>query len=119
MKNIKKTFKTLRGFKNFVGRHATPISTILNGEFYNYPKRYHVTLEGKALEQFATMLSGYLYMGKEQQAMIKRAVMEHHTDPHGYLQCFYLDYYHGEFGISNSLSGEAFEYCRRKFLKTI
>ena len=119
MKNIKKTFKTLRGFKNFVGQHATPISTILNGEFYNYPKRYHVTLEGKALEQFATMLSGYLYMGKEQQAMIKHAVMEHHTDPHGYLQCFYLDYHHGEFWISNSLSGEAFEYCRRKFLKTI
>ena len=112
-----KRFKTLKGFYNFVGSQIT-IARLLNGEFYIYPNRYKVTLEGKALEQIADIIAKYLYNDKEKQVRIRKAVMNHQTDRDEYLQCFYLSQSRdGEFFISNSLSGDAFNYCRRKFLQ--
>lgn len=117
-----KRFKTLKGFQQFVGcnwHNSIPVSKVLNGEFYIYPNRYHIYLDGNALEQFATMVAEYLYSDKEKQEKIRKAIMEHQSDKGEYLQSFYLSLHNGEFYINNSLSGEAFNYCRRKFLQQI
>lgn len=118
-----KRFKTLKGFQRFVGHNwfnSIPVSKVLNGEFYIYPNRYMIVLEGTALEQFATMVAEYLYSDKVKQETIRKAIMEHQSDKGEYLQSFYLSLHNdGEFYINNSLSGEAFNYCRRKFLQQI
>ena len=114
-----KRFKTLKGFQRFVGSNSIPVSKVLNGEFYIYPNHYHIYLDGNALEQFATMVAEYLYSDKEKQEKIRKAIMEHQSDKGEYLQSFYLSLHNGEFYINNSLSGEAFNYCRRKFLQQI
>lgn len=115
-----KKFKTLKGLCKFAGK-VIPVSRILNEEFFIYPNRYRIILEGTALEQFATMLAEYLYKGRKQQEQIREAVIRHQSDRGEYLQCFFLYYdtKNDTIFINNCLSGEAFEYCRRKFLKQL
>ena len=115
-----KRFKTLKGFQRFVGSNSIPVSKVLNGEFYIYPNHYHIYLDGNALEQFATMVAEYLYKDESHQEKIRKAIMERQTDRHEYLQSFFLSRHRdGTFYICNILSGEAFNYCRRKFLQQI
>lgn len=118
-----KRFKTLKGFQQFVGcnwHNSIPVSKVLNEEFFIYPYRYRIILEGAAIVQFATMVAEYLYKDKEKQEKIRKAIIEHQSDRGEYLQSFYLSLHNdGEFYINNSLSGEAFNYCRRKFLQQI
>lgn len=112
-----KTYKTLEGFlksstKGKVCKYLR-ICDILNNNSIKFE------LQGKALNQFAELVSNYLYSGKTARLDIKNAIIRGCNDKNEYLQCFYLSNRNGKFYVSNSLSGEAFEYCRRKFYKTL
>jgi len=121
-----KTYKTLEGFFKAATKDKTynslRICDILNHNIFYDKKNYKpikFELKGKAIEQFADLVSKCLYTGKSARLEISNAIINGCNDKDEYLQCFYLDKHNDIFYISNSLSGEAFEYCRRKFYKTL
>lgn len=121
-----KTYKTLDGFfkaatKN-KGYDMLRICDILNNNIFHDKNTYKPVkfeLTGQAMEDFADLVSKYLYVGKSARLTIKDAIKNNCGDKEEYLQCFYLSKHKGKFYVSNSLSGEAFDYCKRKFYKTL
>lgn len=116
MKN--KKYKTLNGLTK-AATYQIRVSDILNGKMTVNGKYCNVVLEGDALQQFATMLGNYLYTTKERSDVVVNAVINRSYCDASFLQCFYLCKGSKKFYINNSLSGEAFNYCRRNFMKSI
>ncbi len=116
-----RTFKTLQGFLKSCYSQVT-VENILNnrtsfksGSSYKYDT---FRLENEALSEFALLFSKYLYSTKERQQQVYEAIISKRGD-YSFFQCFYLSEYKGKLRIGNSLSGEAYNYCRREFIKTI
>lgn len=116
-----RTFKTLRGFYNSCYSQVT-VENILSGrtafKSKNSYKYDTFRLESEVLSEFALLFSKYIYSTKERQQQVYEAIT-HGRGDYSYFQCFYLSKSTGKLYISNSLSGEAFTYCRREFMKTI
>lgn len=116
MKTMK--YKTLSGLVK-AAKYQIGVSDILNGKMTLNDKYCNVILEGDALTQIATMLGNYLYATKERADVVVNAVINRSFCDASFLQCFYLCKGVNGFYLGNSLSGEAFNYCRRGFMKSI
>lgn len=116
-----RTFKTLRGFYKSCYSQVT-VENILSGhtafKSKNSYKYDTFRLSGEALKEFALLFSKYIYSTKERQQQVYEAIISQRGD-YSFFQCFYLSEYKGKLRIGNSLSGEAYNYCRREFMKTI
>lgn len=116
-----RTFKTLQGFYKSCYSQVT-VENILSGRTAFKSKSSYkydtFRLENEALSEFAKLFSTYIYSTKEKQQQVYEAIVSKRGD-YSFFQCFYLSQHNGKLCISNSLSGEAFNYCRRKFMKSI
>lgn len=114
-------FKTLQGFCKSCYSQVT-VEDVLSGRtVFKSGGSYKFDtfrLSDEALREFAKIFSGWLYSTKERQQQVYEAIISKRGDA-SYFQCFYLSEYKGKFRIGNSLSGEAYNYCRREFIKTI
>lgn len=74
-------------------------------------------LSEQARKEAAELFASYLYSKGARRAEVAEGLREGWGDL-SLFQCFYFSYKPGR-GVwcSNSLSGEAFEYCRRKYLR--
>lgn len=117
-------FKTLRGFLNSTYRKNIAVESLLNGRgfFYRKDDRYacceNFQLSNEALKEFADIFSKYLYSTKSKADEVRYGIINHLGD-NSYLQAFYISLNGNNIRISNSLSGEAFNYCKRKFKASI
>lgn len=116
-----RTFKTLRGFYKSCYSQVT-VENILNGrtafKSKNSYKYDTFILSNEALKEFALLFSKYIYSTKERQRQVYESIISKRGD-YSFFLCFYLSEYKGKLRIGNSLSGEAYNYCRREFIKTI
>lgn len=115
---VTKKYKTLSGLIK-AATHQIRVYDILNGKMTLNGKYCNVVLEGDALTQLSELLGNYLYATKERANAVINAVINRSYCDASFLQCFYLCKGVNGFYISNSLSGEAFNYCRRGFMKSI
>lgn len=109
MKTIK--YKTLNGLLNQT-RQMT-VEQFLNRRFHHNTKGWiNFELEGYCYEIVLERFSKYCFATKKAQNKLFFNLINNYGDP-SLFQCFYID----KNGFSNSLSGEAFDYCIRRFNK--
>jgi hypothetical protein len=117
MRTIKRTYKTLNGFLNAVGKHTVSVYLSMGG----YPlikdgKRYELYLDDSAKEELGE------YMAKEWSKRYHNFVVDAFKNSEGdfsYFQCFYIERYDGRIRIGNSLAGESFDYCKKMWKKSV
>lgn len=109
MKTIK--YKTLNGLLNQT-RQMT-VEQFLNGRFHHNTKGWiNFKLDEKEKEKVLERFSKYCFATKKAQKQMFNNLVNNYGDP-SLFQCFYID----KRGFINSLSGESFDYCRRRFNK--
>lgn len=114
MKTLK--YKTLQGLLK-----KTPQITIMqlfSGRFNHTTKGgCNFKLDEDEKRKAATLFARYIYKNEHRVKQIVEALMNGRGDL-SLFQCFYIEYSpkHGVY-CSNSLSGEAFEYCRRAYVR--
>lgn len=109
MKTIK--YKTLNGLLNQT--RQMNMEQFLNGRFHHNTKGWiNFDLDGYIYDIVLELFSKYCFATKKAQKQMFHNLVNNCGDT-SLLQCFYID----KKGFSNSLSGEAFDYCRRRFNK--
>lgn len=111
-------FKTLKGLMKSAGKSLVSVEKVLDQRiwFKNGHKTEEFVLEDSALKEVAEILSNNWSKGYHKRVVEK--VMGRHGD-NSYLQCFYIESCNdGSFRVGNSLSGEAYSYCKRMWLKS-
>ena len=115
MKAIK--YKTIKGLLSQSGQMT--IEYFFRNMFYHMSRRKFCgfSIDDSQKRQVAEKFAEYLLSSKKRRADLVDALMNERGDL-GYFQCFYVNYdnKHGVY-INNSLSGEAFEHCKRMYLK--
>lgn len=109
-------YKTLKGLLKQTSQMS--IERLFTGRFYHNTQRYcNFTLAESEKRKAAEKFAEYLISTKKRRSDLVEALMNERGEL-DYFQCFYIDYSpkHG-FYCSNSLSGEAFEHCKRMYLK--
>ena len=117
MRTIKKYYKTLNGFLNAVGKNNVSVYLSMRG----YPvvkdgKRYELYLEDSAKEELGEYMAEL--WSKRYHNFVVDAFKESKGD-FSYFQCFYIERYNGTIHIGNSLSGDAYDYCKKMWKKTV
>lgn len=114
-------FKTAKGFIKSSYLQVT-IENIMSGRttFCHNGKYKHENfkLSSDVVREIAKEFSAYLYSTKERANEVFDAFMRHRGD-YSFFQCFYVEWSGKSLRFSTSLSGEAFNYCRREFMKSI
>ena len=113
-----KHYKTLNGFFRNAKSNQVTIKELFGNRAYLCGKHQSFRLSDEATKQVSLLISEYLYTSKSRQKELYNALIERNGD-FSFFQCFYLDKNKSGFHISNSLSGEAFDHCRRKFMQSI
>ena len=109
MKTIK--YKTLNGLLSQT-RQMT-MEQFLNKRFHHKTKGWiNFDLDGYIYDIVLELFSKYCFATKKAQKQMFHNLVNNYGDP-SLFQCFYID----KRGFSNSLSGEAFDYCKRRFNK--
>lgn len=111
-------FKTLKGLMKSVGKSLVSVADVLDQImwFKNGHKIEKFVLEDSALKEVAEILADNWSKGYHKRVVEK--VMANEGD-NSYLQCFYIESCNdGSFRVGNSLSGEAYNYCKRMWLKS-
>lgn len=115
MKTIK--YKTIRGLLSQSGQMT--IEYFFRNTFYHMSRREFCgfSIDDSQKRQVAEKFAEYLLSSKKRRADLVDALMNERGDL-GYFQCFYINYdkKRGLY-ISNSLSGEALNHCKRVYLK--
>ena len=109
-------YKTLRGLLR-----QTPQMTIeqlFSGKMYHKTQgwiTFHLSEDAK--RDAAELFAEYLLSKKGRRTELAEALMDGRGDL-SLFQCFYINY-SPKYGVycNNSLSGEAFDYCKRMYLK--
>lgn len=110
-------FKTLRGLVRSASGQLTA-ENLFSGRVYLSNGRgwCNVVLSDRARLEAAEMFAAYCVASKSRRADMVEALAGGRGD-FSLFQCFYLvDYGHG-LQFTNSLSGSAFEWCKREYLR--
>lgn len=94
------------------------IERLFSGRFYHKTKGWcNFTLAESEKRKAAEKFAEYLLSTKKRRADLVEALMNGRGEL-DYFQCFYINY-SPKYGVycNNSLSGEAFEHCKRMYLK--
>lgn len=112
-------YKTLRGLLANCDGQMKICDLFGSGRGYKRGRGFFSFELGESARiEAARKFAGYLYATKgERRAEVAEGLARGWGDL-TLFQCFYIDYKKGR-GVycSNSLSGEAFDYCRRKYLR--
>lgn len=111
-------FKTLKGLMKSVGKSLVSVEKVLDQRiwFKNGHKTETFVLEDSALKEVAEILADNWSKGYRKRVVEK--VMAKYGD-NSYLHCFQIESLKdGSFRVGNSLSGEAYDYCKRMWLKS-
>lgn len=109
MRTIK--YKTLIGLLNQTKQIT--IEQFLNGRFHHNTKGWiNFKLDKEEKKKVLESFSKYCFLSKKAQNKLFFNLINNYGDP-SLFQCFYID----KKGFSNSLSGESFNYCVRKYSK--
>ena len=111
-----KNYKTLRGLLKHTNQMT--IEQLFSGRFYHKTKGWcNFTLAESEKREAAEKFAKYLLSNKQRQNDLVAALMDGRGEL-DYFQCFYIDY-SKKYGVycSNSLSGDAYNYCKRMYLK--
>ena len=115
MKTIK--YKTIRGLLSQSGQMT--IEYFFRNMFYHMSRREFCgfSIDDSQKRQVAEKFAEYLLSSKKRRADLVEALMDS-RGALSYFQCFYVEYNdkHGLF-FCCSLCGEAFEHCKRMYLK--
>lgn len=114
-------FKTTKSFLKSCYSQVTIESVMSGRATFNHKgrcKHENFKLSNEAIREIAKGFSEYLYSTKERANEVFNAFI-HHRGDYSFFQCFYIEYNGNVLRFSNSLSGEAFNYCRREFMKSI
>ena len=114
-------FKTAKGFIKSSYLQVS-IENIMSGRttfcHNGSYKHENFKLSSDAIREIEKGFSEYLYSTKERANKVFDAFMQHRGD-YSFFQCFYVEWRGNSLRFSTSLSGEAFNYCRREFMKSI
>lgn len=114
-------FKTAKGFLKSSYSQVT-IENIMSGRttfcHNGVYKHENFKLSSDVICEIAEGFSKYLYSTKGRANEVFDAFMQQRGD-YSFFQCFYVEWGGNSLRFSNSLSGEAFNYCRREFMKSI
>lgn len=116
-----RTFKTLQRFCESCYSQVTVEDVLTSRTVFKSGNSYKFDtfrLSDEALREFAKLFSESLYSTKERQQQVYDAIISKRGDA-SFFQCFYLSGDKGNLRISNSLPGETYNYCRRKFMESI
>lgn len=110
-------YKTLRGLIRASQCQLTA-GNLFNGRVYLSNGRgwCNVILSDRARLEAAQMFAAYCVTNKARRADMVAALVAGRGD-FSLFQCFYFVNYGREVHISNSLSGSAFEWCKREYLR--
>lgn len=111
-------YKTLRGLLANCDGQIKCSDLFGTGRAYKRGRGFFSFELGKdARNEAANIFAGYLYAKGARRAEVAEGLAKGLGDL-SLFQCFFIDYKKGR-GVrcSNSLSGEAFEYCRRNYLR--
>ena len=115
MKTIK--YKTIKGLLKQCSQMT--VEDFFSGMMYHKSKNKYLCFDLDDTERLkvAEKFAEYLLSSKKRRADLVDALMEGRGDL-SYFQCFYVEYNdkHGPF-FCCSLCGEAFEHCKRMYLK--
>lgn len=115
MKTIK--YKTINGILKQCSQMT--VEDFFSGMMYHKSKNKYLRFDLDDAERLkvAEKFAEYLLSSKKRRADLVDALMDGRGDL-SYFQCFYVEYNdkHGLF-FCCSLSGEAFEHCKRMYLK--
>lgn len=116
--NIMRTlhYKTLTGLLRQTQQMT--VEQLFTGRFNHKTKGWcNFTLDEGEKRIAAKMFAKYIYQNPHRVEQITEALMAGRGEL-DLFQCFYIDY-SPKYGIycSNSLSGDAFDYCRRMYVK--
>lgn len=104
-------YKTLIGLLNQTKQMT--MEQFLNKRFHHKTKGWiNFDLDGYIYEIVLERFSKYCFATKKAQNKLFFNLINNYRDP-SLFQCFYID----KNGFSNSLAGEAFDYCIRRFNK--
>lgn len=109
-------YKTLRGLLKQTSQMS--IYKFFSGRIYRSGKgECNFTLAESEKRKTAEKFAEYLLSTKKRRADLVEALMNGRGEL-DYFQCFYINY-SPKYGVycDNSLSGEAFDYCKRMYLK--
>ena len=114
---MKRIYKTEKGIFRSEYTHYCSIDKFFGDKLFYYSKPsykqvYKVAsdeLKAKIADRF--IARNFKRKNKAEKEMIKNALINKQCDL-SYFQCFYTE-------GSNSLSGPAYDYCKREFLKSI
>lgn len=114
-------FKTTKGFIKSSYLQVT-IKDIMSGRttfrHNGAYKREDFELSSDVICEIAEGFSEYLYSTKERADKVFEAFVQHRGN-YSLFECFYVELRGNSLRFSNSLSGDAFNYCRREFMKSI
>lgn len=115
-----RAYKTLRGYLNAVGNHYESADKFFGGRslchnanctFYAIPSKELRTEVAIAFEKF--------HWSKSNKARLN-ALSDGMSADFSFLQCFYVGSYGtDEYYFGNSLCGDAYDYCKRMFTKSV
>lgn len=111
-----KNYKTLRGLLKQA--QVLRVEQLFSGRFHHNTKGWiNFRLDEKAKREAAEKFAKYLLSTKKRRADLVEALMDGRGELN-YFHCFYINY-SPKYGVycDNSLSGEAFDYCKRMYLK--
>lgn len=113
-------YKTLRGLKKAYG-HQIRVSDFFDPQSQVFKNGKNVRLQPtkELQEEVAQAFAIQLYVKKSSQRnFVAKLTSESCLLDWSLFQCFYVELSNGKIRISNSLSGEAHDYCIRKFLRS-
>ena len=111
-------YKTLRGLLANQAGQITAENLFNNRRIYKTRRGWcSFELSEEATREAAEMFANYLYKKGERRDEVAEGLARGWGNL-SLFQCFYISY-SKKYGVhfSNSLSGDAFNYCRRKYLR--
>lgn len=111
-------FKTLKGLMKSVGKSNVSIESVLDQRlwFKSGRKNEDFALEDSARKEIAELLAENWSKGYRKRVVEK--VMANEGD-NSYLHCFLIErQINGSYRVGTSLSGNAYDYCKRMWLKS-
>ena len=111
-------YKTLRGLLANHAGQMTAENLFNSRRIYKSGRGWcSFKLSEEATREAAEMFANYLYSKGERRDEVAEGLARGYGD-FSLFQCFYISY-SKKYGVycNNSLSGDAFNYCRRKYLR--
>ena len=121
MRTIRREYKTLNSFVKVVGKNIIPLNEVLDGvsvckfKGFTVAVRYILSLKEDGLKEVAELLAKCWCKNYHKRVVEK--VLNHEGD-NSYLRHFQLEKLSDGYFIGNSLNGEAYDYCKRMWLKS-